>query len=297
MPSFAKKSNSESKVEQVRMADTFESGSAGEVLESFKQEARSRAKAILQNELPEYIRHIADLLKQAQDDEASPLWKGHLKSGTFDKENIHLKAPIRLAEDGPATSATNGGHGQEVSKTCTFKGEGTRNGSTRLKESDIPMGRCWQHSTPPNDVCDRLMDLLQVEGEKGLALALVLQRWLRLEVPTIEDGGNFGVGVQSQAMAHIKQFWSSTNNIRRYGEDSYYPNRAKLETSWCEYPNIENFAAAIATMDRSFFAGARIELETLISQSLYMLNVIRNNWVKVHDPKNKGDKEQANVLY
>jgi hypothetical protein len=55
--------------------------------------------------------------------------------------------------------------------------------------------------------------------------------------------------------------------------------------------------AAIAMLDRNFAAGARIELETLISQSLYMLNVLRNNWVKVHDPKNKGDNEKANVLY
>lgn len=46
-------------------------------------------------------------------------------------------------------------------------------------------------------------------------------------------------------MAHIKQFWSTTNNIRRYGEDNYYPSRAKLETTWCEYPNIENFAVSI----------------------------------------------------
>jgi hypothetical protein len=33
MPSFAKKTDSKSEIEQVRMADTFESGGAGEVLE------------------------------------------------------------------------------------------------------------------------------------------------------------------------------------------------------------------------------------------------------------------------
>ncbi|KAJ9111783.1 hypothetical protein QFC22_006442 [Naganishia vaughanmartiniae] len=167
MPLFAKKSaeGSATEVQEIRMTDTFERGRAVEVLSKVVQESRRRAKAIIQEELPEYIEHLASLLERAEVDETSPLWKGHLESEHFAKENIRLIAP-------------------------------------------------GDHS----------------EGERALSMALMLRRWARLEVPTVEDG-------------------------------------------------------------------ARIDLEDLLTGAAYILSHMRKNWAKVHDPKSKGDKEEANVLY
>lgn len=49
-----------------------------------------RAKELIQKEIPEYIKHLNEILAAAESDPSSPMWKGHLKSGPFVKDNVKL---------------------------------------------------------------------------------------------------------------------------------------------------------------------------------------------------------------
>ncbi|KAJ9091228.1 hypothetical protein QFC21_007291 [Naganishia friedmannii] len=120
--------------------------------------------------------------------------------------------------------------------------------------------------------------------------------------------GDFGVGVQKQCLSNIDTFLNEANSVRRFGQEKYYPNPTNMEHAWCQCPKVQDHVdpqaaivfsckAAVATIDRNGFSGARIDLEDLLTGATYILSHMRKNWAKVHDPKSKGDKEEANVLY
>lgn len=149
-------------------------------LQKTKQQARRRAKDTIQQQLPEYIEHLSDLLEKADQDETSPFWKGHLESEKFAAENTNLVAPggistpndhaVIATRDGPFRAlnpciCSNGSIGCR-SETVGFeklqiaKEEGSE---VHLEEaSQLPLGRCWQHKVSPNETCDRVMKLVQV---------------------------------------------------------------------------------------------------------------------------------------
>lgn len=130
-----------------------------------RQAARQRAKAILQADLPEYIAHLDDLLEQQSKDHSSPLWEGHLESGPFVKEHIKLLLEKGVESAGHATSygspssdAVSQDLKNGVSMCARKTGEEVGNAEA---DEETSVQSCWKGHLPPNEVCDRLSELVQ----------------------------------------------------------------------------------------------------------------------------------------
>lgn len=120
-----------------------------------KTEARKRATHIIQREIPEYIANLNGLIEAGKIDKSSPLWRGHLKEGAYVKENVKLVyQPSHGDEAKPA----------HETPTIVIRGvdELSLNESKNRADegSEVP-GMQWKGRLVSNDMCDRLMDLLE----------------------------------------------------------------------------------------------------------------------------------------
>jgi hypothetical protein len=110
-------------------------------LQNAKNDARARVKELIQNVIPEYIRHLNDILEAAETDSSSALWKGHLKTGLFVKDNVKLvynNAQKRQLGLGTASIAPEGTDGD-----------------------DAVARQRWEGGLEQNVICDRLNAIVE----------------------------------------------------------------------------------------------------------------------------------------
>lgn len=120
-----------------------------------KNEARKRAADIIQREIPDYIAHLDGLIEAGKRDESSPLWRGHLKEGPYVKKNVQL---VYQPSHGPEAERA---HETPTIVIRGVDGLSVNESMNRLDEDSEVPGMRWQGRLVSNDVCDRLMDLLE----------------------------------------------------------------------------------------------------------------------------------------
>jgi hypothetical protein len=123
-------------------------------LQNAKNDARARVKELLQNEIPKYIRHLNDILKAAETDPSSALWKGHLKSGLFVKDNVKLvdnNAQKEHLRPGTASIAAEMIDGLSLEQKQTINIP-----DPAWEEADGVTGKRFGGGLEQNMICDRL---------------------------------------------------------------------------------------------------------------------------------------------
>ncbi|KAJ9091230.1 hypothetical protein QFC21_007293 [Naganishia friedmannii] len=261
MPSFAQKFIDAEPRAGLDMAGVFPAEEVNEILETIKHDARARAQEIIKFEIPSYLRHLNEILQLAKDDPSSPLWRGHLNSGPFVKENVKLKLNNRkndretiLQQGSPTGTPTI--IVEEVDKFPSLKelklmiGEPTGQMRGRCDNDNDDCsedgglngaGHAWQGGLPMNEICDKLMDMIEHESEKAILMGKDLLHWVRLEIPGIEDGNNFGVDVQEEILKKIEGMCGSAFKNHTLPK-THYEDRMKFAQSWNKYPNLNDHA-------------------------------------------------------
>ncbi len=161
---------------------------------------RNNVQEVLTHIIPSKICHLQAVLDESNDP-ASLLWIGHLQSGPFvqaellfDKSIVRGKSP-REYKQLPE---------EDVQSPTGVKDDGIEDSSD---ERNVTV---WKGRLATNKICDQLMNLLEKsvvllhltppllssrltfhlrrECEDVIKMLRELQRWLVLEIPTIEDG-------------------------------------------------------------------------------------------------------------
>lgn len=140
---------------------------------------------MIQREIPSYIAHLTGLLAAAEVDQSSPLWKGHLNSGPFVKENVKLEfshtasgpggkketgveelnaAQKEQANHGTPTIVIEGVDALSLEEPRpASKGIDSDCAQHKLKgERHEELGKRWEGQLELNEVCGRLMDMVEV---------------------------------------------------------------------------------------------------------------------------------------
>lgn len=119
-------------------------------------------KGLIQRDIPEYIKHLNALLAAAETDSSSPMWKGHLDSGPFVKDNVKLvRSEPRKEHSSPGTPTivVRGVDGLSLDPDYAPEGEPLQGGlSADIKDS---AGKRWEGGLERNEVCGRLNVLIE----------------------------------------------------------------------------------------------------------------------------------------
>ncbi|ORM41683.1 DNA primase small subunit [Babesia sp. Xinjiang] len=121
---------------------------------------------------------------------------------------------------------------------------------------------------------DEILDELEaIKSEASELIEIIgnIKLWIQLNVPRIEDGNNFGVGIQEEVILELTRVEDTAFNLF----DSivkYYMARAKLCTKVIKYPNVCDYSEAIRELDEKEWIHIKIT------------NVdMRNNYSMIYD--------------
>ncbi|XP_071812603.1 proteasome activator complex subunit 3-like [Apostichopus japonicus] len=119
-----------------------------------------------------------------------------------------------------------------------------------------------------------------------------LKMWIQLLIPRIEDGNNFGVSIQEDTLAELRQVESDAasylDQITRY-----FITRGKLISKVAKYPHVGDYRKGVEEIDQKEFFNLRLTCIELRNTYLSLLDLIEKNKDKIRKPRNSN----AETLY
>ncbi|VEV56766.1 subunit of proteaseome activator complex, putative [Plasmodium vinckei vinckei] len=131
----------------------------------------------------------------------------------------------------------------------------------------------------------------ELEKIKSYASELIemignIKLWIQLNVPRIEDGNNFGVGIQEEAIQELARVEESAFNLYD-AIVKYYMERAKISTKVIKYPNVVDYQEAIREIDEKEWIHIKITIIDMRNNYIMLYDLLCKNWEKVVKPKNE----------
>lgn len=102
-------------------------------------------------------------------------------------------------------------------------------------------------------------ELERIKDEASELIEMVgnIKLWIQLNIPRIEDGNNFGVGIQEEVIQELARVEDSAFNLFD-AIVKYYMARAKLSTKVIKYPNVLDYQEAIRELDEKEWIHTKI---------------------------------------
>jgi len=192
-------------------------------------------------------------------------------------------------------SATNG-HGNEKVTNGAKRKRSDNGDSTETPESDTAI-----HTRPycPIEFVDNTIIHELFEDEKRLVLPLLadiqaVRMWITLNVPKIEDGNNFGVGVQEEILNELKNCETSFEGLMQQ-PGAYYASRGKVISKCIKYPEIKDYVNFVEECDEKVFLMHRITLIDVRNTLATLMDMMDKNMDKIKKPK--GSKGSSLHMY
>ena len=124
-------------------------------------------------------------------------------------------------------------------------------------------------------VCRDALDLIEMVGTVRL--------WIQLNVPRIEDGNNFGVAIQEEAILELRRVEDSAFNL--CDGIVYYASRAKLVSKFLKYPNVADYSQSIQEVDRKEWLNLKSSTIEMRNNYSMLYDLLHKNWEKVVKPR------------
>jgi proteasome activator subunit 3 (PA28 gamma) len=254
-------------------------------MDSYKQNCIAQAKELLQNTIPEKLQEIdllleTDRLKTEYADEARQFAIDSLKEYEDAIKEIELEQRAQAeaaeaAETGSKDDDDDAPPAPKKSKSSKLS-MGLKS-KTSLTETQMP-------KVPVNEKVLDLMTILKPELIQLGTNCQILKDWIHIHVPKHEDGNNFGVEVQEEALqelAAVKE--ESMQTIEE--QSSYHLARANILEKITQDGNIEDLKVFIYDEDEKQCRRLRNVAMSLRTNYTNILDLITKNCERIIQPK------------
>jgi len=137
---------------------------------------------------------------------------------------------------------------------------------------------------PCNKWIVELVDDIKPEISELMERCATIRIWITLLIPKIEDGNNFGVGVQEDALAELRQVEAECatylDQLSRY-----FLTRGKMLSKVLKYPAIIDYRRCIQELDSKQFVSLRFMLSENRNHYCTMADLINKNMEKIRKPR------------
>lgn len=130
-------------------------------------------------------------------------------------------------------------------------------------------------------------EIFEIFKPRFLQLAIdsrTIKMWIKLSVPKIEDGDNFGVSVQKKVLSILQEVEEATVTFFRK-VTSYYEKRGKLVAKIVKYPFIEDYRVAIEELDEKQYTEINLCIYDIYFCYTLLYDVIVKNFEKIKNPR------------
>ncbi|PHJ18983.1 subunit of proteaseome activator [Cystoisospora suis] len=237
-----------------------------------------------QNVKKEYEQFKKDLTRQAVISLKDRIPKKilHFNSQT----NVNEMGTLLPTKDSTSTLQDGEAQSKQTSSTSDHK---TLPPGKRIRLDDGRM--CYTHVMPRHElICEQLEDLKKDAADLIETLGQV-KLWIQLNVPRIEDGNNFGVGIQEEAIQELARVEDWAFNLYD-AIFKYYMARAKLSTKVLKYPNVGDYWEAIRELDEKELLHVKFTKVDMRNNYSMLYDLLCKNWEKVVKPKNEDTRSR-----
>eukprot|EP00475_Leptophrys_vorax_P033908 TRINITY_DN5405_c0_g1_i1.p1 TRINITY_DN5405_c0_g1~~TRINITY_DN5405_c0_g1_i1.p1 ORF type:complete len:193 (+),score=60.40 TRINITY_DN5405_c0_g1_i1:2547-3125(+) len=133
-----------------------------------------------------------------------------------------------------------------------------------------------------------VMELLSVlRSEISILLEYIetIKLWIKLNIPKVEGGNNFGVSIQEEIIGVLE---GGTRSGRSYlgSMTKYYVRRAELMREIEKYPGVEDFQLSLTDMDEKEYALLAHCCMNTRNDYAVLIDVLTKNMKRLENPKN-----------
>ena len=141
-----------------------------------------------------------------------------------------------------------------------------------------------QMTMPSNQLILETTEILRQELLAMVSNVDTVKLWIQLNVPRIEDGNNFGVGVQEDMVSELSRAEDHAFALLE-SITKYYIGRAKLVTRCFKYPKLPDFEMAISETDQKQYLSNVLSLVDLRNNYALLYDMIIKNIDKLENPR------------
>ncbi|KLO20712.1 proteasome activator pa28, REG alpha/beta subunit [Schizopora paradoxa] len=230
-------------------------------IEAFHAKVHSEAETILFEVFPTKILELQELIDKI--DSADSPFRDEAFEGTT---------------DGTVYPSSSASEGPETKKRKHLDGAGAHVASNSTVNARYPE---VMHT---NGQVNQLHEIIKRECDAVVTSCDKVKLWVNLTMPKIEDGDNFGVEVQNEALTYLERTQESAYTLRDYGRQ-HHLSRAKICSKIIKYPNIEDYTLALQQHDEKQFHMARQHIHDIRHLYAVMMDIIHKNIGKIRAPK------------
>lgn len=144
---------------------------------------------------------------------------------------------------------------------------------------------CLPNGAVPSSSCvTEMVDIVKPQIRDVIEHANQIKMWIAYSIPRIEDGNNFGVGVQEDALAEAKQVETDAasflDQISRY-----YLTRGNIIAKVAKYPHVLDFRRGVQEVDEKQALTMRLIVSELRNQYACLHDLIMKNLDKIKTPR------------
>ncbi|MCP9258100.1 Proteasome activator complex subunit 3 [Dirofilaria immitis] len=111
-----------------------------------------------------------------------------------------------------------------------------------------------------------------------------VKMWILFLIPRIEDGNNFRVSIQEEALSEVRTVEGEAASFLDQ-MSRYFVSRARLVTKVAKYPHVEDYRRAILDMDEKQFINIRLVLTEMRNHFATLHDMITKNLEKIKTPR------------
>lgn len=137
---------------------------------------------------------------------------------------------------------------------------------------------------PLNQNLVEILDIVKIQAVELIEHSNQIKMWITFLVPKIEDGNNFGVSIQEDAIAEARQI--ETEAAQYLDQISrYFLMRGKIITKVAKNPYVEDFRRTVEEFDEKEFLSLRLTLTELRNHYASLHDIICKNLDKIKKPR------------
>jgi hypothetical protein len=253
--------------------------------DALESDWQSQAQLIIHQRFPQKILHLHALLQSCEHFQPADV---RIDARAFAQRVADAAAVV------DAAAPSNGRKKRKLSNTMDSAASDSESDSSSDESATstpltVPM--------PCNARIIAGIELLKAEYNELIDMIGVVKIWIQLNIPKIEDGGNFGVSIQEETVGELGRAEDSCfGNLESIGK--YFLTRANLATRALKFPRVSDFTHSLAgtlfflssICSNAFFfsdslsASICAELDERQYAILRMsCTDLRNNYIMLHD--------------
>eukprot|EP00474_Spongospora_subterranea_P009006 CRZ09464.1 hypothetical protein [Spongospora subterranea] len=133
-----------------------------------------------------------------------------------------------------------------------------------------------------------LLETMKVEILELIQHLDILKLWVQLNIPSIQDGNNFGVSIQEEIAGMLESGKSSGLNFLDTFT-KYYATRGKMITKMNKYPNVEDYRRGVGELDEKKHLLLRHCCLDLRNNYAVLYDMITKNKDRLERPRGHGN--------